>query len=64
MVDACEASGTKLVISHQRRFTKGWERAREMVQEGVIGEKIYYEARVMCQDDIFIAQHCILKSGY
>lgn len=37
MVDACEASGTKLVVSHQRRFTKGWEKGRELLQQGVIG---------------------------
>ncbi|HJP33665.1 MAG: Gfo/Idh/MocA family oxidoreductase [Candidatus Latescibacteria bacterium] len=38
MVEACEASGTKLVISHQRRFTKGWEKARELLQDGAIGQ--------------------------
>ena len=27
MVDVCEANGVKLAISHQRRFTPGWERA-------------------------------------
>ena len=32
MVDTCEASGTKLIISHQRRFTPGWEKARELIQ--------------------------------
>lgn len=37
MVDVCAASGTKLVISHQRRFTPGWERARELIAQGVIG---------------------------
>ena len=40
MVDACDASGTKLVVSHQRRFTRGWERGRELVQEGAIGKPI------------------------
>ncbi len=46
MVDACDASGTKLVISHQRRFTPGWERARELVAEGAIGEPIFARNRV------------------
>lgn len=46
MVDACDASGTKLVISHQRRFTKGWERARELVQEGVIGQPLFVTNKV------------------
>ena len=46
MVDACKASGTKLVISHQRRFTPGWERARELVAEGAIGKPIFAKNRV------------------
>lgn len=41
MVEACEASGTKLVISHQRRFTPGWEKARDLVAEGAIGRPIF-----------------------
>jgi len=46
MVEACERSGTKLVISHQRRFTPGWERARELVAEGAIGEPVFARNRV------------------
>lgn len=38
MVSACEASGSKLVISHQRRFTPGWEKARHLLNDGVIGD--------------------------
>jgi len=38
MVAACEASSTRLVISHQRRFTPGWEKARQLLNEGVIGD--------------------------
>jgi predicted dehydrogenase len=38
MIDACARAGTTLVVSHQRRFTPGWERARELVARGVIGE--------------------------
>ena len=38
MVAACEEYGTRLVISHQRRFTPGWEKTRELVQGGAIGE--------------------------
>ncbi|MBT3341924.1 MAG: Gfo/Idh/MocA family oxidoreductase [Gemmatimonadetes bacterium] len=37
MVEACDVSGTKLVISHQRRFTPGWEKGRQLVADGVIG---------------------------
>lgn len=38
MVGACERAGTKLLVSHQRRFTPGWERARELVAVGAIGD--------------------------
>lgn len=46
MVEACEASGTKLVISHQRRFTPGWERARAMIADGAIGKPIFAKNRI------------------
>jgi predicted dehydrogenase len=38
MVDACDSAGTRLVVSHQRRFTPGWEKARELVAAGAIGD--------------------------
>jgi predicted dehydrogenase len=38
MINACDRTGTKLLVSHQRRFTPGWERARELVAAGAIGE--------------------------
>jgi len=34
MITACEAEGVKLAISHQRRFTLGWEKGRELVAAG------------------------------
>jgi predicted dehydrogenase len=37
MIEACERAGTRLLVSHQRRFTPGWERARELVAAGAIG---------------------------
>ena len=46
MVEAAEANGVKLVVSHQRRFTPGWERARELVREGAIGEPLRADLRV------------------
>ena len=46
MVDACEASGTKLIISHQRRFTAGWERARELIQGKAIGDPVWVNCKV------------------
>jgi UDP-N-acetyl-2-amino-2-deoxyglucuronate dehydrogenase len=38
MMEACDRAGTKLVVSHQRRFTPGWERARELVAAGAVGD--------------------------
>ena len=46
MVDACEASGTKLVVSHQRRFTKGWEKARDLVARGAVGQPLMVTNKV------------------
>ncbi len=40
MIEACEASGTKLVVAHQRRFTAGWEKARQLMREGAIGKPV------------------------
>ena len=46
MIEACDASGTKLVISHQRRFTAGWEKARELIQQQVIGQPLWVNCNV------------------
>ena len=46
MVDGCTENGTKLVISHQRRFTRGWEKARALVEEGAIGEPLFVTNKV------------------
>jgi predicted dehydrogenase len=46
MVEACEQSGTKRAISHQRLFTPGWEKARQLMREPVIGEPLWVDNRV------------------
>jgi predicted dehydrogenase len=46
MVEACEKSGTKLVISHQRRFTKGWEKAKQLLEQGAIGQPLFVTNKV------------------
>ena len=38
MLDACIKNNVKLIISHQRRFTPGWEKAKELVDSGIIGD--------------------------
>jgi UDP-N-acetyl-2-amino-2-deoxyglucuronate dehydrogenase len=40
MIAACEASGVKLAIGHQRRFNRSWTRARELLAEGAIGTPV------------------------
>ena len=37
MIEECEGSGVRLIVSHQRRFTPGWEKARGLVSAGAIG---------------------------
>ena len=46
MVEACQASGTRLVVSHQRRFTPGWEKARALMQQQVIGRPLWVDNKV------------------
>ncbi|MEE3257596.1 MAG: Gfo/Idh/MocA family oxidoreductase [Candidatus Latescibacterota bacterium] len=46
MVDGCNEHGTKLIISHQRRFTPGWEKAKALVAEGAIGTPIFVTNKV------------------
>ena len=46
MIEACEKNGVKLVISHQRRFTPGWEKARDLVKQGAVGRPQNVEIRV------------------
>ena len=46
MVKACEENDVKLAISHQRRFTPGWIKAKELVENGEIGIPNRAELRV------------------
>ena len=46
MVEACDANDVKLVISHQRRFTPGWNKAKELVEVGAIGIPLRVDLRV------------------
>ena len=46
MVDVCEANDVKLAISHQRRFTPGWEKARELIKDDAIGIPLRADLRV------------------
>ncbi len=46
MIAACQASGTRMVIAHQRRHLPVFERARRIIAEGAIGDGLVLEARV------------------
>ena len=46
MVEACHNSGTKLVIGHQRRFTPGWEKARDLIRRQAIGSPLWVNCKV------------------
>ena len=46
MVKACEENNVKLIVSHQRRFTPGWMKAKEIVEDGLIGVPLRAELRV------------------
>ena len=40
MISACDAAGTRLVVGHQRRFSAGWEKGRELMTEGAVGSPV------------------------
>ena len=40
MITACQTSGTKLAIGHQRRFYPGWTEARALISEGAVGKPV------------------------
>jgi predicted dehydrogenase len=41
MVESCEKNGVKLAVSHQRRFTPGWNKARDLVRQGQLGHALH-----------------------
>jgi len=46
MIDACHASGVRMVIAHQRRHLPAFERARQIIADGKLGDPLVLEARV------------------
>ena len=45
VIAACERSGTKLAIDHTMRFEPNWCRAKQMIDDGVIGELLHIEVQ-------------------
>ena len=46
MIEVCKKNNVKLIISHQRRFTPGWMKAKDIIQSGLIGVPTRGEIRV------------------
>ena len=46
MVNACEKNDVKLIVSHQYKFTPGWMKAKEIIEDGLIGVPLRAELRV------------------
>ena len=47
MIEACNKNDVKLVVSHQRRFTPGWEKAKQLVEQGLIGQPMFVELKAL-----------------
>lgn len=46
MVEACDEYGVKLAIGHQHRFDPAWNRAKELIADGAIGQPLLALCRV------------------
>lgn len=44
MLDACERSGVRLVVNHQRRYLPTFRRAKQLLHEGAIGQSVEFAA--------------------
>lgn len=42
MIDACRASGTRLSVSHGRRWVKSYQKLRDLIADGVIGKLCHF----------------------
>ena len=50
-IAACRASGTKLIVGHQRRFNWRYEQAKAALKEGAIGDLL--AVTIQCRGDLF-----------
>jgi predicted dehydrogenase len=46
IIDACEAAGVVLMVGHYRRRNAGNRKAKELIEQGAIGEPVMIEANV------------------
>ena len=53
MIKACQKSGTRMVVAHQRRHLPAFERARQLIAERKLGDGLVLEARVKDGWDMF-----------
>tara|TARA_B100000674_G_scaffold265230_1_gene218925 strand:- start:4080 stop:5255 length:1176 start_codon:yes stop_codon:yes gene_type:complete len=47
MIKACKKNNVELIISHQRRFTPGWEKAKELIDSKIIGKINFIELKAL-----------------
>jgi len=59
MVEACDKSGTKLAIGHQLRFGGQYQKAKEIIQNGEIGEPIIFHGICAGADLLSNATHTV-----
>jgi len=66
MVEACDANGTKLVVSHQRRVERRYLMVRDWINKGRIGEVLEVYGRISGADADLLSwgTHWIDMFGY
>lgn len=66
MLDACRANGTRIAVSHQRRFEPLYMRAKEIVQESKLGRLTEMSARISVADADLLSwgTHWIDQMGF
>jgi len=58
MIDACDKTGTKLVVGHMRRFSEAYAGARKVILSGAIGE-VYFIHGVSVGDLLSDGTHIV-----
>lgn len=65
MIDACQTSGTRMVVMHQRRHMPVFEKARQLIADGKIGDGLVLEGRVQDGWDMLSwTSHWFDMAGY
>ncbi|ACZ42811.1 oxidoreductase domain protein [Thermobaculum terrenum ATCC BAA-798] len=57
MVEACERAGTRLVVNHQRRYLDVFQRAKQLLRSGRVGQPVMFMASLPGADLIEWGTH-------